>query len=321
MSSVISRIAALMSCACLLLVLASCASLLQTGKIRNDVGIVIDKASLQGNYLAEKSAREVGLLIEDINSDIQANERTIFDFTNETLDRIQSQIDNYLQALGQAQDELLQLEDMAYLDISSIVNSIPFLKDRLFIRSIKGYTQAYRAEGYYTIALVGNAFDTNAAIEVSIDGKALPATSIQQKRQYETAFTIPSKQLNSYFNDLEIGRVNVEIRASMEKKPNFFNYRFQLLLLPRFPLSYTLKIANEKQTGWSEPALALNSIIVPASGDSGTWTAAYPISVSVPAEYKKAAKVLKEKTGCSATYAPSDWIRYSKPIYSEINDR
>jgi uncharacterized protein HemX len=107
MSSVISRIAALMSCACLLLVLASCASLLQTGKIRNDVGIVIDKASLQGNYLAEKSAREVGLLIEDINSDIQANERTIFDFTNETLDRIQSQIDNYLQALGQAQDELL----------------------------------------------------------------------------------------------------------------------------------------------------------------------------------------------------------------------
>lgn len=290
------------------------------GNYLDKIGSMIDekmaKASLDGQYLIEKSAREARMLLDNLDI-IMADQR------NKTIDRLSDENQKALAALDKVvdeltgmQDKILDLEDFVFLDIQNLMNRVPFTSDVYLMRQIKGYSQAFKPEGVYSITAIGNAFTPDRTVRIWVTGKEIADFNLQLRRANEVRFSVPVAQLNGKFQEANVVRAPVQIKSFDKKGHEIYSYSGQILLLPKYPINYALT-ETVATTQWSPNTIALeNSITLPQSPGNEKWTAPYPLVVTIP----KGCKMEKSGYWCRATYAPGTWDQVSGPTFSGEND-
>src|SRR5690606_29944671 len=112
-----------------------------------------------------------------------------------------------------------------------------------------GYGTTYKESGSYSYTLIGNAFQPNHFYKVFInDTIQIDRSNIYLRSANNIRFEFPVNRVNNQFTDFTITRTKLKIECfenDSEKKP-FFVFSGDILLLPKFPVSYVFnEFANE----------------------------------------------------------------------------
>lgn len=281
-------------------------------EITDQLNSVIAQAAVQGNFLVEKSARELQLLLANGDTVLQNN-------LDKTFDGLTQQQKTFLKGAAEMTDKLstmsskmLEVEQFAAMDLNTVLGSLPGVDGNKFLlRSVSGYSQAYKEKGVYRVKLVGQAFKNDRRVLITIDGK--PIRLLPFSTDYVATAEIPVELLAEKFADDKVNRIPIKIQSwskrgwlgSMLNGPerNDLNYDSQLLLLPKKPVTYEL-VEQTAGKGWSPTVSTLsNTAIAAATGASGNWRS-YGVSVTIP----PGTKMLPERTRC--------WIQVGVPAGS-----
>ena len=270
--------------------------------ITDQLNSVIAQAASQGNFLVEKSARELQLLLANGDTVLKNN-------LDRTFDGLTAQQQTFLKGAAEMTDRLnaaagtaLDLEQFAAMDLNTVLGSLPGIDGNKFLlKGIDGYSQIYKAKGVYRVKLTGQAFKSDRRVLVTIDGK--PIQLLPFSNDYVATAEIPVELLAGRFAETEVRRIPIKVQSwskrnwlgSLLKGPerNDLNFDSELLLLPKRPVTYEL-VEQTAGKGWSETVSTVsNTAIAAATGTSGNWRR-YGVSVTIP----PGAKMLPDRTRC-----------------------
>lgn len=272
------------------------------GSITDQLNSTIAQAAVQGNYLVEKSARELQLLLANSDTVLKNN-------IDRTFDDLTQQQKNFLRTVAQLTDELntlgdraLELEQFAAMDLNTVLGRVPGVSgDAFLLKRIVGYGQAYKTQGVYRVTFVGQAFKSDRRVLVTIDGK--PIRLLPFSTDYKATAEIPVELLADKFTTDKVARIPIKVQSWSKRSAvgkllhgperQDLNYDSELLLLPKNPMTYEL-VEQTAGKGWSEAVSTIsNTSIAAATGTSGTWRH-YGVSVTIPI----GAKMLPIRTRC-----------------------
>ena len=141
--------------------------------------------------------------------------------------------------------QLNTIEDDVVLDIDKVLNRVPFAKDKIVLRRVKGTTQIYsdRTDSFYSTYLtatgIGEASNTSATKleSMKLGGKELLNNSlVQPAGPNQVEVRLPSDEVNTLFKELEVANIPVEIQLSYSKKGkerDRITHKFWMFLHPK----------------------------------------------------------------------------------------
>lgn len=281
----------------------SIASGIAVGKIIKDIdGRItgqIGYATSNGEYLVEKSGRQLQALLLGMDQILGKNLDKTFDQLNKSEQDLLKSLDKMVSSLEHTKSEILDAEHFLAMDIANIAASLPGVPNgyQFPLREVKGYSLNYQSSGIYRIELIGQAFDIATEATVSLwSGDKEQSLAIRPITKHnELQIEIPSALLNDGFSDNTISRVPLNVKVSKVEKLNILqkvfgrkpkkdqvlNYSIDILLLPKFPVVYDI-VQVVAGKGWSEEIFSTTgSAKAAATGESGRWRT-YTVSVDIP---------------------------------------
>lgn len=208
-----------------------------------DVNIAIKSAITGGDYLLEKNARTMDVMVRNYMIQFQEETRTNRDYLSKELS---ANLTRLQELANKLQGGILDLEEFVALDAQSLINEIPFKEDVYPLRRIIGYSQYKLATGSHRFTLVGGAFGPESTVSVKVDGRPIDPNNIKSDQIYVTSFTCPFSFLASKFKINDVTRIPIEISVNKNGK-QIFSYSWQALLLPIYPVRYSLVEHGQKQ--------------------------------------------------------------------------
>jgi len=251
----------------------------------------IGQATTSGDYLLEKSARELKLLMSNADTILKGNiDRTFDKLTSQQqiFLRTATELTNGLNSLAES---ALSIEQFAAMDLNTVLGNLPGISgDTFLLKRINGYSQVYKNKGVYRIKFTGQAFKSDRRVLVSINGK--PVQLLPFSTDYVATAEVPVDLINEYFSEKEVRRIPVRVQSWEKRKflkklvlgaeKQVLSYDSEMLLLPRMPVSYEL-LEVTAGTGWSQAvSTASNTALASATGKSGRWNS-YLVGVEIPA--------------------------------------
>jgi hypothetical protein len=221
---------------------------------------MIADATANGDYLVEKNARMLAVQLENVRT-MLANE------VDKTLDRLSAEnqkiVTSFNDAVARLEapdgpvGKLLDLEDFLAIDLqkaAKTANPSPLAAEKLMLRRIDGYSQVFRPQGVYTYRVIGTTFGVGYRERVLVNGREVPDSNKRSNRMYVLEFDVPVGWLNEEFKDRKTARIDLEIVSfEGEATKPAFTHRGKVLLLPRFPVAYTLT-EHRALPSWSADA-------------------------------------------------------------------
>lgn len=265
-------------------------------KMDESLSARIAQAASSGEYLSEKLYSQLRMLLASADQILGNNINATFENLTDQQQQFFRTIERIAQEIEQTRSDVLDLEQFIAMDLATIAGLFPFVDDDTFLlRRIDGYSQVYRDGGSYKVVLTGRAFAVGNEIKLTIDGQSIAPEPFTQ--DFRVSFAIPSHLLNAKFSDEEVSYVPMNILVESVDRPGFIgrifgeadereavlNFSSQLLLLPKFPVTYELVEVHSGQ-GWSEGThSASGSALAARTGISGKWNS-YRVCVSIPAD-------------------------------------
>jgi hypothetical protein len=180
---------------------------------------IIGQAAAAFSLGTSKAARDAQLLIA-------AARQEMHDELSNNWDRLDTQKVSILRSLDSSLEEMQKavrmggkIEDNVYLDIGSLLQSLPFSRSVPSLRRVEGATQYYKDTGYYRLVLTGNIFDAfQGTGKIEIDGKAVDPSWLNPSPPHDIAVMIPADYLTKRFDDNKLAYVPVSIRARVSNR-------------------------------------------------------------------------------------------------------
>ncbi len=286
-------------------------------KLNENITNKITMASQSGDYLMEKAARELQLLL--------ANSDTVFkDNVNLTFDKLTVQQQTFLKTaldvsnkLDGLANQVMTIEQFAAMDLNTLLGQIPGVQgDTFLLRRVQGYSHVYRDKGVYQVKFTGQAFLQKRRVKVSINGQAIQLLPFSQ--DYVAVAEVPVALVNPSFDDKDVKRIKLKVESweqrgaikaaifGAEKK--LLDYDTEVLLLPKKPTRLELReiVAGK---GWSEETYSSSATALAyATGGNGNWRS-YSVSVTIP----NGTKMIEERTQSAVVQgvAPGTWGNWS----------
>lgn len=218
---------------------------------------VVDDAARAGDYLVEKNARMVHLLVDNLSAELDAQRNDTLDRLSAENQRVLATADRLVQEVSNASGRLLDLEDFLALDLAEILGQLPIALGRTKLHSLRridGYSQIHQDEGVYTFRVIGNTFGPGYVCDVRVRGVPVRLLDMRTSQARTLEFDVPVEVLNPEFRDDEVARVDLELVCrktdDAPDAPPAFSTKAKILLLPRAPLSYRL-IEHRVEKTWS----------------------------------------------------------------------
>jgi hypothetical protein len=259
-------------------------------KLNENVTGKITQAAMSGDYLMEKAARELQMLLA--NSDV-----VLKDNTDRTFDKLTQQQQQFLKSalemsnnLDSLANRVMSIEQFAAMDLNTILGQLPFIKaDTFLLRQVRGYSQVYRDKGSYKVQFTGQAFKSNRQVKVSINGQAIQLLPFSQ--DYLAVAEVPVELVNAAFDDRKVQRLKIKVESWEQRgrikailfgaQKKVLDYETELLLLPKRPTSLELMEVTAGK-GWSDQVLSVSAQgMAYPTGSSGNWRT-YEVSVAIP---------------------------------------
>ncbi len=257
-------------------------------QVRKDLQPLIDQAMKNGDYVLEKNLSRLNLMLSNLYNSLSSDlERKISKIGKQASAAINAFDKVAEQAVNNVSGKLMTLQDFLNMNIQNWVNSIPFVKDKIYVFDIQGSGQRYQKNGYYTVSVLGNGFRLENIDSVYVDGKPLNKENVDiQDKGNQISFQIPAAMLQKKFSDTKMNRVEFTVKSfSIKKKQKLklvYAFSSKILLLPKLTVtSYNLEVYSN-QTKWSDKIYDVTGtgIINPnGGGNAFAWAT---VDVSVP---------------------------------------
>lgn len=233
----------------------------------DEVGKRIDQATRNGDYLLERNLGRLDLILQNLESKLSDDLEKRIEDLDEVQENAMLNLNNTAEkAIKMTAANVLKVEEFLFMDISTLANSIPFLKTNIFISSIQGYGQKFREQGSYTVTFRGNAFNPGNQNEIFINNQRVADEWIDDSPHNELTINIPAKVLNSLFTDSEVKRVPLSLKTIKKKETTWkdfhtwFNdvydtlveYKGKMQLLPKLPVTSYELIEYVDTKVWSD---------------------------------------------------------------------
>jgi hypothetical protein len=211
----------------------------------------LDRATANADYALEKNIRQFQLMADSLAFRLEKEMETNREFVSNELLLAATRLNELLE---NAQGGILPIQDFAVLDAQNLVDQIPFKKDLYLIRRVEGYGVMQKQKGTYDFIFIGNAFQPGRRIDVILNNVPVDPNNIVSDRLAHTLqFSVPVDVLNKSFTDDKVTRISVKISCyESDRRDPFYRYSGNLLLLPRFPVQYSIK-EKFKEVRWTGP--------------------------------------------------------------------
>lgn len=258
--------------------------------INNKLTARISQSTNSGDYLVEKSARELQLLLANADTIMKGN-------IDRTFDKLTQQQQQFLRTtvemtnkLDELADKTLSIEQFAAMDINTLLGVFPFVDgDKFLIKRVQGYSQIYREKGVYAIKFTGQAFKNGRHVLVTINNQPIQLQPFAM--DYVAVAEIPVELVNASFKDKEVSRIKVKVQSWEKRKwlgslvhgaeKQVLNYDTDILLLPKKPTTVELLEVTAGR-GWSKEIYTISGQkLASPTGTSGNWMN-YEVTVTVP---------------------------------------
>ena len=289
------------------------------------VQAIIDNAAAEADYLRQQIGLEALIALQTLRGILTEQQDVLWANADITLHNSVREIDHLL---ASTQDRVLEIEDIAYLDLSRLLNRIPLLPREAPLRRIEGASLYFDDQGTYSFRLVGAAFDPTALLTVQVAGKDLPATGLDASQANNLVVSVPVADLNSKFLQDDVALIPLDVAIERRQARglsrilpwNWFSpyeiteswrYDLSLRLLPKTAAPgyllteyRTTKIAGEET--WSDwgPSVRVRRAGRDCSR-SESCANSKELCVAIPADAELVFKgeipvVGREKRGCGA---------------------
>ncbi|WP_374564276.1 hypothetical protein [Nitrosomonas sp.] len=250
----------------------------------------IGQAVAGGDFLLEKNYRQLQLLLSNADVVFKDNIGLTFDKLSEHEQLYIRTIESLTNKLDGMQNRILDLESFAAMDLNSVLGVLPGIDGNKFLlRRIEGFSQTYKDSGTYTIRLTGQAFTPDRRVSITLNGQPVDIRPLSQT--YIAIAEIPVSLINDQFDNRSVKRVKIDLKSWTKNKAFFgifgeeekldFDYTTELLLLPKFPVTYEFMEVRKGQ-GWSEKLSSISGqAIATRTGESGKWNR-YLVSATIP---------------------------------------
>lgn len=271
---------------------------------RIQVDALIGTAVKGGDYLMEKEARQLSLVLDNINTMLSNQQETLFKNLDKSMQNVFTNMDQISADISNDIDKVLDLEQFAFMDFDNVLNRFPsIIQQKFSLRKIIGYSQTFQDKGYYTYILRGNAFNNKYKIIIKLNNKVIATNKlnfVNNTGDNHVTFDVPVNELNQNFKDTDVYRIPIEIivldtAENKSLKKLFKKYKHNiifttsdyLLLLPKYPVRYTLQEIYTI-SGWSDERIAITSTTkCPATGEEGKFVQTR-VEVTIPSGTKYA---------------------------------
>lgn len=259
-------------------------------QLNDAIAARIGQAASAGDYLLEKNYRQLQMVLS--NADI-----VLKDDINLTFDKLSEHEQTYLRTIesltnkvDEFQNRVLDLESFAAMDVNTILGVLPGVDGNKFLmRRIDGFSQVYKDSGVYSIRLTGQAFTSSNRVSVEIAGQPVELRPFSQT--YVMTAEVPVSIINTSFDDKSVKRTSMKIRSWSKHKKYLglfgeeekldLEYETNILLLPKFPVSYEFTEVQKGQ-GWSDTISSISGQkLASRTGTSGVWNR-YLVSTTIP---------------------------------------
>ncbi|SEJ91488.1 hypothetical protein [Pseudomonas sp. NFACC07-1] len=194
------------------------------GDIINDVRLsgvtLIDQATQSGNALIARSGNEASVLAENLNSILKEDMNIAFDRLSEERKMLLIEAEAMRRSLASTTDAAYSFKDSTMLDLNALATSLPFVKNKFFVQSIKGIAYLPQAADFkmkIAATTLGIQEDVRTDIEVlkgtGSDAQPLPSVLVDQsKARFFADVSIPNELLSSEFDQSSLKIVPLTIR-------------------------------------------------------------------------------------------------------------
>lgn len=204
---------------------------------------LVTKGAAEGNLLRIQAGNELAVLAATASSSFGTELNTSIDHASTELMPLLDQIDRFRQVLDRLNDTTIELENLVYLDLESVLSRIPGTGEPpLAVRQITGLSLARWLPDSGEITLIGLDFGTGSDVrqtefEVKLDGVALAIS--RRDKEHEIRFAVDWKRIDALRSDTEIKTVALTIDITRRTKRSLSWLRGDLV--QRLPLD--LKVA------------------------------------------------------------------------------
>jgi hypothetical protein len=173
---------------------------------------LIDQATHTGNALIARSGNEANVLAGNLDAIFKENMEDTFDNLSEERKAIIIEAEALRRNLTSVKDSAYSFKDSTALDLNALFQSIPFIKDKFFVQSIRGLSYLPQVSDFkLQIAATSLGIQDNISTKVSVykkDGeskKLIPNIIVDQSKQrFFAEISIPNSELASSFSDTDL---------------------------------------------------------------------------------------------------------------------
>lgn len=251
-------------------------------KLEDKVNAVISHAMESGSMVSSKAARDLQMTIQSARIELHDELDDQWDNLNSKQVDLLRELDTRASGVENIVGGVQNVEDTVFLDTSSILDKLNLSDNTPAIRRVDGATLIAPIvdETSYPVTIRGNFFSDKLPI-IRVDGKNLDPSLVSFVPPYSARIVIPSRLLESHFQDARLSKVPVQINTSYRKKRWLGLWQetakatlsLDLQLMPRYPLTYRVtELYTDTELDKSTEKLQLGAIFsVPGTGKSGRW--------------------------------------------------
>ena len=119
---------------------------------------IVDRATSDGSLVASKIARDIQILLADARQYLHEELTTSLNDLGDKELSLLAEMDGFIKVARDTTEKGKLIEEKAYLDLNQLAEKFPFTSETKVLRSVKGTSLIYRAEGTYRLKLIGNVF-------------------------------------------------------------------------------------------------------------------------------------------------------------------
>ncbi|UGQ48232.1 hypothetical protein [Massilia endophytica] len=280
----------------------------------------ITQATISGDYLLEKSARELQLLLANSDTVLKGNIDRTFDHLTQQQQQFLKTAAEMTNKLDEFAEKTMSIEQFAAMDLNTLLGTLPFVDGNAFLlKRVQGYSQVYKTKGTYTVKFTGQAFKQGRRVLVTINGQIVQLQPFST--DYVAVAEIPVSLVNPLFKDKDVNRIKVTVQSWEKRKylgklvkgaeKQVLNYDTDILLLPKKPTTVELMEVTAGK-GWSQEIYTISGQkLASPTGCNGCWIS-YEVSVTIP----MGTLMIPDRTRAwvSSGVAPGTWGNWSEGI-------
>lgn len=216
---------------------------------------LIDQSNHTGNALISRAGNEANVLAGNLNFILKDNLNESFNSLSEERKLLLIEAEKMRKELGNTADKAYKFKDSLTLDLNFIVTSLPFVKEKFFIQSIKGLSYLPSNKNFNlkisaTTLGIHEGIHTNIKIYDAKDKTNTPLENVivnQAEQRFFANVSIPQDSLQVKFNDENMTIVPLTVEFEVEKKRGWWIFSWldkNSYTVPIYLSLYPKKVAD-----------------------------------------------------------------------------